>query len=258
MHHAHIDKYAYGDSVIHRLDARVKLIMTLVFTGLIVSLPKTQLSILFCYAVGPFLMLVMAGIPLRFVCKHTLSVSPFILVLALTCPFFDRTPVEVSFGPFVGTWTAGWLRCFTILGKFMVSLGALIALISTTRFSDLLAALQRLKVPQVLVMQLGFLYRYIFLLIDTAHHMLRARSSRRLRRLGFRLELKVITAMLGTLLLKSLDTAQQVTHAMQARGFTGQWHYSTQQAFQARDILFIGLGAGYMLVIYILMLPNML
>ena len=78
MHHAHIDKFAYQDSAIHRLDSRVKFLVVLVFTAIVISLPRTSLSILVCYAIGPFAVLVWAGIPLRFVFKQIVLVSPFV------------------------------------------------------------------------------------------------------------------------------------------------------------------------------------
>jgi len=46
MHHAHIDKFAYQDSAIHRLDSRVKFLVVLVFTAVVISLPQSSLSIL--------------------------------------------------------------------------------------------------------------------------------------------------------------------------------------------------------------------
>ena len=185
MHHAYIDKFAYQDSPIHRLDSRAKFVVLLIFTAVVVSLPRTSLSILFCYAVGPVAVLVLAKIPLRFVFKQILLVSPFVLVLALSCPLYDKTPVRVAFGPFLCWTTVGWLRCFVILGKFVVTMLGLIGLVSTTRFGDLLTGLQKLGLPKLLIIQLGFIYRYIFVLIDKIHHILRARNVRRLKNLGF-------------------------------------------------------------------------
>ena len=120
MHHAHIDKFAYQDSPVHRLDSRVKFIAVLIFTAVVISLPRTSVSILACYAIGPFTILVWAKIPLRFVFKQILLVSPFVLILALSCPLYDRTPYTIAFGPFLWASTTGWMRCFTILGKFIV------------------------------------------------------------------------------------------------------------------------------------------
>ena len=61
MHHAYIDKFAYQDSAIHRLDSRVKFIVVFVFTAVVVSLDRSSVSILACYAVGPFTVLVLGG-----------------------------------------------------------------------------------------------------------------------------------------------------------------------------------------------------
>jgi len=255
MHHAYIDKFAYQDSPIHRLDSRAKFIVLLIFTAVVVSLPRTSLSILFCYAVGPVAVLVMAKIPLKFVFKQILLVSPFVLVLALSCPLYDKTPVRVAFGPFFWRTTIGWMRCFVILGKFVVTMLALISLVSTTRFGDLLTGLQKLGLPKLLIIQLGFLYRYIFVLIDKVHHILRARNVRRLKNLGFKRELKIAAAMLGSLLIRSIDTAERINIAMQARGFDRTWHSLSKLQIRRCDLLFALIAIFFMLGLYFFIKP---
>jgi len=255
MHHAYIDKFAYQDSAIHRLDSRVKFLVVLVFTAVVISLPRSSLSILACYAIGPFAVLVWAKIPLKFVFKQILLVSPFVIVLALSCPLYDRTPVAVSFGPFSWQSSLGWLRCFVILGKFVVTMLALIALVSTTRFSDLLAGLQKLGLPRLLIIQLGFLYRYIFVLIDRAHHILRARAGRKLRNLGFKTELRTAASMLGSLFIRSIDTAEHISIAMQARDFDGNWRTISKLKVRRGDLLFVLTTAIFISGLYFFVKP---
>jgi len=255
MHHAYIDKFAYQDSPIHRLDPRVKFIVTIVFTAVVISLPRTSVSILFCYAVGPFAVLVLGGVPIGFVLKHILFVSPFVLVLALTGPLYDKTAAMVAFGPWVWQTTVGWLRCWSILGKFVVTMLALIALVSTTRFADLLAGLQRLGLPKLLVIQLGFLYRYIFLLIDSAQHILRARAARAVGRVGFRTGIRFAAAMLGSLFVRSVDTAERVNTAMRARGFDGNWRTINRLTVRGRDYVFVSAAAGLIFGLYLFVRP---
>ena len=250
MHHAHIDKFAYQDSPVHRLDSRTKLLTVFIFTMIVLSLPRTSISILICYAVGPFTVLVLGRIPLKFTFKQVLLVSPFVLVLALTCPFYDRTPTSTAFGPFTWQTTIGWLRCFSILGKFTVTMLALIALVSTTRFADILTALQKFAIPRLLIIQLGFLYRYIFVLIDSAHHILRARAGRKLRNLSFKAELKTASAMLGSLFIRSIDTAERINIAMHARGFDGNWRCPSNLKFRTTDLLFAIIATAFMGVLY--------
>jgi cobalt/nickel transport system permease protein len=255
MHHAYIDKFAYQDSFFHRLDARVKLIVVLIFTALVIALPRTSPAVLACYAVGPFAVLVWAGVPLRFVFKHILVISPFVLILALSCPLYDRAPVTVAFGPLTWQTSVGWMRCFTILGKFVVTMLALIALVSTTRFNDLLVGLQKLGMPRLLVIQLGFLYRYIFILIDRAHHILRARAARRLRNMGFGAELRCAGAMLGSLLVRSVDNAEHISIAMQARGFDGSWRTVSKLKIRGADLYFAALAGCYLAALHFLAGP---
>ncbi|MFH1371733.1 MAG: CbiQ family ECF transporter T component, partial [Planctomycetota bacterium] len=42
-------------------------------------------------------------------------------------------------------------------------------------------------------------------------------------RVGFRAGIKFAAAMLGSLFVRSVDTAERVNAAMQARGFDGDW-----------------------------------
>ena len=255
MHHSHIDKFAYQDSPVHRLDGRVKFLTVVIFTAVVLSLPPGSFTVLICYAVGPFSSLVFGQIPLKFAFKQILLVSPFILVLALSCPFYDQTPATVALGPFMWDMSAGWMRCFTILGKFIVTMLALIALVSTTRFADLLVAMQRLGTPKILIVQLGFLYRYIFVLIDKAHHILRARTVRRLRRLKAQTELKVAASMLGSLFVRSIDTAERINIAMQARGFSGTWPATAKPKLQRADYIFATIAAAFIAIVYFYIRP---
>ena len=251
MHHAHIDKFAYQDSPIHGLDSRIKFLAVFVFTAIVISLPRDSFSILVCYAVGPFTILVLGRIPLKFAFKQILLVSPFILILALSCPLYDKTPLSVTFGPFTWQTTLGWMRGFVIFGKFIVTMLALIGLISTTRFADLLYGLQKLKVPKPLIIQLGFLYRYIFVLIDKAHHILQARNARRLRNLGLKTELKTAASMVGSLFLRSVDTAERINIAMRGRGFDGNWRTISNLRIRRCDLFFLIITILFMTGLYL-------
>jgi cobalt/nickel transport system permease protein len=255
MHHAYIDKFAYQDSVIHRLDSRVKFLVTLAFTVMVLSLSRTSVSILTCCAVGPFTVLVLARIPLKFAFKQILLVSPFVLILALSCPLYDKSPFVANFGPFVLQTSAGWMRCFAILGKFVVTMLALIALVSTTRFGNLLAGLRRLGMPKLLIIQLGLLYRYIFVLIDRAGRILRAKAGRKLRNLGTTQELKIAAAMVGSLLIRSIETAEHINIAMHGRGFDGNWRSLSKLKIHRCDVWFGFATATFMLLLYFLIRP---
>ncbi|MBN1126858.1 MAG: cobalt ECF transporter T component CbiQ [Sedimentisphaerales bacterium] len=240
MHHAQVDQLAGQRSPIHSLDARTKLIGTLLFTGFVISAAPNHIAVPICYAVWPFAILVLGRVSFRFVFRQLLLVSPFVLVLAASNLFYDRQAVPVVFGPIRFEVWGGLLRGLSIVIKFMVTMSMLIGLTATTRFNDLLAGLGALRVPRLFVMQLGFLYRYLFLLVNRADHILQARKARKLRHLGVKKEIQVAGNMIGALLGSSIDTAHQVTLSMQARGFDGRLHRMHRMQFGWADAVYSG------------------
>jgi cobalt/nickel transport system permease protein len=250
MHHSYLDKYANGDSFFHRLDARTKFVAAMAFTAAVLLSGPKSAAILFCYTVGPFAVIVLAGIPAGFVFRRILVVCPFVLVMALSCPLYDRAPETVWVGPWAVSLTSGWLRAGSIMGKFVVTMMVLMALVSTTRFADLLAGLERMGLPSILAIQLGMLYRYLFVLVDRVHHMLRARAARTMRRLAFRDELRTAAAMVGAMFIRSVETSQNIHIAMQARGFTGRFHSLRPMAITRRDAGFALAVAMFILAVW--------
>lgn len=235
MHHHYIDRFAYQESPIHRLDARAKILAVLAYSIVLISLPRYAIPSAW-YAVFPFAMLVWAGIPLRFVAKHTLLVSPFIICLVAFAPIFDRSPVRIG-----GAWmvAGGWVAAASILVRFVLGMGALIALASTTRFPDLLRGLRRLGVPHILVLQLQFLYRYLFLLLDQSMHMRQARMVRDAGRGPLTWRWRAGAGQIGMLFIRTLDQADRTHVAMVARGYDGTIQVVQPARWRQCDWLFL-------------------
>ena len=53
-----------------------------------------------------------------------------------------------------------------------------ILLVAATQFHDLMHALRHLRLPYLLVAVISFTYRYLFVLVDEAMRLLRAREAR--------------------------------------------------------------------------------
>jgi cobalt/nickel transport system permease protein len=174
MHHHFIDRFAMGNSPIHRLDARAKLLSVLCYTVVLISFGRYSIACLAPMALLPLTLLWFGGVPVWFALRRVAILSPFILMLVLMSPIYDRAPHAVTFGPWNYTLSGGWLTAGNITIKFAFGVLALTAMMCTTRFALLLEAMRRLGMPQVIVVQLGFLYHYIFVLIDEAMRVRRA------------------------------------------------------------------------------------
>jgi cobalt/nickel transport system permease protein len=110
-------------------------------------------------------------------------------------------------------------------------------LIAITSFPGICEALARLKVPRIFVVQLLFLYRYIFVLLEEAMKMLRAREARSFGKKGK--EIKTYISLLSVLLLRSVERAERIHQAMLSRGFQGEIRVLKAYAFRLQDLFFI-------------------
>jgi cobalt/nickel transport system permease protein len=244
MHHHYIDRFAYGDSPIHRLDPRAKVLAVLAYSLALIAVPRYALPSV-AWAIFPAVLLLWGGIPLRFVLKHILLVSPFIFFLVIFSPVFDRVPVIIG----GHTIARGWLTAASVLVRFAMGMAALIGLASTTRFPELLKGLEKLGVPQLLVTQLRFLYRYLFLLLDEAMHLRLARTARDAGRGPVGARWRASTSLVGVLFVRTLDSAERMHLAMVARGYDGTIRLITPLRWRGWDTLFLAATLAYVAVV---------
>lgn len=245
MHHHYIDRFAYQDSLIHRLDPRAKVLTVLAYSVFLISLGKYELPSPW-FVLFPAVLLLWGGIPLWFVVKHTLVVSPFIVCLVLFSPVFDTAPVQIG-----RTWTVrgGWLTAATIMIRFILGMAALIGLASTTRFAELLKGLEQLGVPRLLVTQLRFLYRYLFLLVGQAMHLRQARRARDAGRGPVAWRWRSGAGLVGVLFVRTLEQAERTHLAMIARGYDGTIRLMQPLRWRLADSAFVCLTAVYLVVL---------
>lgn len=232
MHLHALDTYLPGDSPVHRLDPRVKLVLTVLFI-LVAALTPDRAWLAFGALEGLILVAILTSrVGLGVVQKRTGLALPFVLA-ALTVAL--ARPGDLSHGwvlPLPGTpWAvseAGLWRFLSVVARSYLSVQAAVLLAATTQFPDLLWGMRALKVPRVLVAVGGFLYRYLFVLADEARRMLQAREARSVvpegRKGGGTVvwRARVTGAMAGTLFLRAYERSERIWAAMVARGYDGE------------------------------------
>lgn len=248
MHHHFIDRFALGDSPIHRLDARAKLAAVLCYTIVLISFDRYAVAGLAPMALLPLAMLWFGGVPVRFALRRVAILCPFVIMLVLMSPIYDRMPRGVAFGPWHGTISGGWLTAANVTVKFAFGVLALTALMCTTRFALLLEAMRRMAMPKMIVLQLGFLYHYIFVLIDEAMRVRRARDFRGAALAPIGRRIAATGGVIGTLFVRTLDRSERIQTAMAARGYRGEMHSLGRLRFAVADALFLGVVLAYLAV----------
>jgi cobalt/nickel transport system permease protein len=237
-----LDQLAMGDTGIHHLDPRAKVLATLAFIVSVISFDKYALTAIVPFIVFPVVMVALGNLPPGYIVKKVLLLCPFVLMVGAFNPFFDRV-VLFELGPF-GV-TGGMVSFASIIVKAVLTIGAAIVLVCVTGFPDICWALERMGMPRVFAVQLLFLYRYIFVLTEEGCRVSRAWHLRSFAGKG--LGMKSYGSLLGHLLLRTWMRAERVHMAMLSRGFTGEFHTHKQFRFGRRELLFlVGWSALFM------------
>lgn len=170
----------------------------------------------------------LSGVGLVRVFFRSLVALPFILIALPTVFTKTGEPLfDLSLGLFTLTGTVEGLEFFaSVLIKSWASVTAAVVLTSTTPALQLLAALRALKIPQILVVVVMLMYRYLFVLVDETQRMLRSRAARSAgfgRRSGGSVIWRARTAggMAGSLFIRTMDRTERIYMAMLARGYDG-------------------------------------
>ena len=151
-----MDIMASGDSLLHRLDPRAKLITTLLFIVAVVSFDRYTILAFIPFFIYPIVLISAGGLPAGYLLKKILWVSPFAVLVGIFNPVMDRE-IIYQIGS-IGI-SGGWVSFFSILMRFLLTVSAALILIALTGFNAVCQALTRLGVPRPFVVQLLFIYR---------------------------------------------------------------------------------------------------
>ncbi|HXD12332.1 MAG TPA: cobalt ECF transporter T component CbiQ [Anaerolineales bacterium] len=245
MHSDAFDRYHDTESFIHRLDPRVKVVVTIAFILSNALLPDGAwlafgLAWLFLLLVNA-----LSNLGLGFTFKRSFVALPFALVAITVLFSIPGKPVS-TFHFLMWKLTVtdmGLLRFMSILVRSWLSVQMAIMLVAVARFPDIVHALEHLRVPSILTTIIAFLYRYLFVLVDEVFRLLRARESRSAAAAGSRSggsvawRARVAGNMAGQLFLRSYERSDRVYNAMLARGYAG--HLMTINPHELRNIDYV-------------------
>ncbi|HEY5974503.1 MAG TPA: cobalt ECF transporter T component CbiQ [Geobacteraceae bacterium] len=228
---------AHGDQLLVHVDARLKLLACLALLVLTIS------------SRGLYFPLVAAGSGLG-LCL-TLGVRPRLLLARFAQPLFIATVVMLLkcfasgqvplFTMDLGGWQlvahADGLREGGLIAARIAGAVALVAAVGfATPFTELMAALAWLRVPQGLIEVALFAWRYLFVLLDDAQVVYAAQKNR-LGYAGYRRGMRSFGTLAGAMVIKAFDSSQTITTAMVQRGYDGTMPLLRHKPFRAVEVV---------------------
>ena len=200
----HLVNHHHGqpDSLVYRLPAALKLGVALVIIVATVLVP-IQWQAWFIGVAGLLILTAgMSRLPLFFLFRRLLVLSPFVLGVVLVNAFQP----------------AGRDRWLAVAVKSVLCLLTVILVSNTTPFSQILRVLKSIRVPALLITTLALMHRYLFVLMDESERMRRARASRTFTR-GRRFHWNTLATVVGQLFIRASERAERIYDAMCARGW---------------------------------------
>ncbi len=221
MRHEFFDHHRDGDSIIHRFDPRLKIMMLLSFILPVSVLTFQHLGVLLLYTLAPFLLSMLSRVSIFHFFSKVLKLMPMILVVTIFLPFIPTGSVP--------SYEFGWVRIdsqgleqFILINlKAFLILFMSVVLTTTTDLMMILRALEKFRTPEIVIITVSFMYRFIFLLIDEMERMIMGFRSRYVcmtltRRFG------IATKMMGAFFIRTYERGERIYLAMESRGFRGK------------------------------------
>lgn len=224
-----IGKYVPGDSVIHRMDPRAKLLVIFIYV-FIVFLANNSATYAIL-SVFTFSLVALSRIPLSFVLK---GLKPIIWIVAITFllhVFMTKEgDVLYQIGSF-SIYEGGVKQGIFISLRFLLLIVITTLLTLTTTpievtdgVESLLGPLKKVHVPvHELALMMSISLRFIPTLMEETEKIIKAQTARGVDFTGgpFSERIKAIVSLLVPLFISSFKRAEELATAMEARGYRG-------------------------------------
>ncbi len=241
-----LGQYYQTDSVIHRLDPRVKLTATI---GFIISL--FLVDGLVGYAVGgAFLLLVikLSRVPFKYILRGMKAIIFLLLFAAVFNLFLTPGEPAVSLGKLTITWEGIWRAVYMALRLAMLIMGSSIMTLTTTPnnltdgMEKLMGPLRVFKVPvHEVSMMMSIALRFIPILLEETDKIMKAQMARGADFESGNLikKVKSLVPLLVPLFISAFRRAGDLAMAMEARCYRGGENRSKMKplVYRRRDYL---------------------
>lgn len=213
------EKFARGNSVLHRRNPRVKIIVAVALV-VVVAISNNFITQLLALALAFFLVLV-SKLSLKDIGKRLLAANSFTFFLWITLPLTYGGDIMKIWG-YVPLSLDGINLAGLITLKTNTIVLSLITLLGTSRIVNLGHALERLHFPSRLCFLLLFSYRYIFVIYQEYQKLHRAAQMRCFSPSTNLHTYRTYGYLFGMTLVKSYNRAIRVQQAMMLRAFDGR------------------------------------
>lgn len=243
MNNIVLGRYMPYNSIIHRLDPRVKMVLMMALITITMINPARFIGYL---VLGIFLLMIigLSKIPFKFMMKALkpmIFMMSFLFIINLLLiregevlfriagfAIYDRAVIQTAFI---------LIRVILLISFTTILTASTKPLDLTMAIEDLLSPLKRFKVPShTIAMMISLALRFIPTLLEEAQRIMKAQASRGVDFETGSLKQKImaIGSMIIPLFIASLQRAEDIANAMESRGYVPDQHRTRYHQLKLR------------------------
>lgn len=225
-----IEDLANRDCFVNKIHPSIKFILTVTYISLVVSMGKYNLGGVIGMSIYPIFLLITCDISLKDSLRKLKIVLSFVFLMGIFNPFFDSKILININGISI---SGGIISMITLILKGILTILASYLLIATTTIEKICYAMDKIHIPKILITEVLFIYRYVTVLLKEANKITESYSLRAPNQKG--INYKVWGSLIGQLLLRSIDKAENIYESMCLRGYSGKFYYSYKIRYNSKD-----------------------
>lgn len=223
-----LGQYIPGDSALHRMDARVKILVTLGFT--VILFVAVNLGAVLAAGLLPIIAAMISRISAKIIIKSFKPLLPFILFTVILNLFYVGGDPIVQFWIFKITWEGLHVSAImTLRIIFMLIGGSLLTfttspILLTDAIERLMGPMKKIKVPvHEIAMMMTIALRFIPTLIEETDKIMNAQKARGadMERGSVLQRIRALIPILIPLFVSAFKRADELALAMESRCYTG-------------------------------------
>ena len=253
-----LGQYYQEDSLIHRMDPRVKLVGTIVF---MISL--FLFNNLICYAFAALVLatvILLSKVPFRFVIKGMKAIFFLLLITVFYNLFLQDGDVIFEWWVFKMTWQGLETAVYMLIRLSLLVIGSSVMTLTTTPnqltdgMESLLKPLRIFRVPvHEVAMMMSIALRFIPILMEETDKIMKAQIARgaQFESKNLLKKVKAVVPLLVPLIISAFRRANDLALAMEARCYRGGNSRTKMKPlkYKGTDILSYGMMVVYVFCI---------
>ena len=219
-----LDELGEQETIIHKINPSIKIVLTFIYIIKVISISEINIKDILIVLVYPLVVFILGNIPFKIIAKKLIIAMPLVLSIVIVNIFIDPSIYQI-------------IKSIMLISKTILTVFGGLLLLASTGMNNIVIGLKKLHVPNIFIMQLSMIYRYIIVMIEEALKIKNAYSLRSGSNKG--IDILDFGLILGRMLLKTIDKGENVYKAMKLRNYNSNLYIYNEKKINYKDILYL-------------------